>query len=135
MRSILSIAWLVRKLALPSHAQQIPGALFSFDLLGLSDDCFTVVNSTIVTCPRWLPRHAGIGYTVTALIHCVIWRLTDCLPSGKQALNCSVTSGLANSVKQDALKTLKLQKLQSKLLAFLPMMLWFLAEALHIQVP
>ena len=47
-----------------AFAQQIPGALLPFDLLGLSDGCLAAVNKTITSCPRWLPQHAGSGYCI-----------------------------------------------------------------------
>ncbi|KAF2009038.1 carbohydrate-binding module family 50 protein [Aaosphaeria arxii CBS 175.79] len=61
MRLVTSTALLLTHFNILSFAQQIPGALFSFDLLGLSDNCLAAVNKTILTCPSWLPLHAGIG--------------------------------------------------------------------------
>jgi hypothetical protein len=66
MKLTLPIALLLGQLASPSLAQQIPSALFSLDLLGLSDGCMDVVNKTITSCPGWLPQHVGFGYIMTA---------------------------------------------------------------------
>jgi hypothetical protein len=54
-----------------SLAQQIPSALLSFELFGLSDGCFAVANRTTATCPEWLPLHAGIGYP-GLIIYCTV---------------------------------------------------------------
>ncbi|KAI1840788.1 hypothetical protein JX266_012995 [Neoarthrinium moseri] len=61
----LSPGWLaVLRLVPPSHsltkAQQFEGYTFPFERLGLSDNCFAAVNTTVSSCPAWLPRYIGI---------------------------------------------------------------------------
>lgn len=51
-----------------------------------------------------------------------------------QALTCSMKKPLISSAVQVALKSLVLQRRQSKQLVPLPKMSWFQVEALHIQV-
>ncbi|PVI08691.1 carbohydrate-binding module family 50 protein [Periconia macrospinosa] len=59
MESKFSIALLSLCIGLPSLAQQIPGAPFPTEFLGLSAGCLAAVNQTVSSCPRWLPTHAG----------------------------------------------------------------------------
>ncbi|EUC49055.1 carbohydrate-binding module family 50 protein [Bipolaris oryzae ATCC 44560] len=61
MKFLLSAFLLLWQSYFPAFAQQISGALLPLDLLDLSDGCLAVVNSTITSCPRWLPNHAGTG--------------------------------------------------------------------------
>ncbi|KAG6039143.1 hypothetical protein E4U41_003159 [Claviceps citrina] len=56
----LLILALLAALSSPIHGQQFNGYTFPHDLLGLSQGCFAVVNTTISSCPAWLPRYAGL---------------------------------------------------------------------------
>ncbi|RDW83597.1 LysM peptidoglycan-binding domain-containing protein [Aspergillus mulundensis] len=52
-----TIPWL---LGIPIVAgQQLQGDQAPYDLLGLSDSCFSVINTTVSSCPDWLRQHAG----------------------------------------------------------------------------
>ncbi|KAG6235034.1 hypothetical protein E4U25_005314 [Claviceps purpurea] len=42
-----------------AQGQQFDGYISPHELLGLSDGCFAAVNTTISSCPAWLPGHAG----------------------------------------------------------------------------
>lgn len=44
------------------YGQQFDGYISPYEALGLSDGCFAAVNTTISSCPAWLPRYAGIEY-------------------------------------------------------------------------
>jgi hypothetical protein len=41
-------------------AQQFQDYIFPYELLGLSSNCFTAVNTTVASCPGWLGPHAGM---------------------------------------------------------------------------
>jgi hypothetical protein len=49
---------------LQSHGQRFPGS-FSFEDLGLSNNCLAAVNVTVGSCPRWLPDYVAQGYVLT----------------------------------------------------------------------
>ncbi|KAF2726673.1 hypothetical protein EJ04DRAFT_452874 [Polyplosphaeria fusca] len=61
MKLFTSLTLVLGHTGLLSFGQQIPGSLLPFDLLGLSDSCLAAVNTTITSCPRWLPEHTGVG--------------------------------------------------------------------------
>jgi hypothetical protein len=46
-------------LAASVASQQIPGSLFEHETLGFSDSCFNAVNTTVSSCPAWLPGYIG----------------------------------------------------------------------------
>jgi hypothetical protein len=56
----LSLLLFLGHAVIQSHAQWFPGS-FSFDGLGLSDNCLTAVNVTVSSCPRWLPDYVAQG--------------------------------------------------------------------------
>lgn len=39
--------------------QQILRSLYDHETLGLSDSCFNAVNTTVSSCPAWLPTYIG----------------------------------------------------------------------------
>ncbi|KAL4958709.1 LysM peptidoglycan-binding domain-containing protein [Aspergillus stella-maris] len=45
--------------------QQLEGSYEPYEELGLSDSCFSALNTTVSSCPGWLRRHAG--YTEASL--------------------------------------------------------------------
>jgi hypothetical protein len=61
--ALFSIQYLVvatSLLASMSWAQQLEGYNFPLDILGLSDDCFSAVNTTVSSCPAWLAQVTGL---------------------------------------------------------------------------
>lgn len=51
---------LLALLAVSASGQQLDGYSFPYEMLGLSDDCFAAVNTTVTSCPAWVARYAGI---------------------------------------------------------------------------
>jgi hypothetical protein len=70
----LSLLLFLGHAVLQSHEQWFPGS-FSFEDLGMSDNCLAAVNMTVGSCPRWLPDYVAEGYVFT-----VAWVVTclDC---------------------------------------------------------
>ena len=44
------------------YGQQFNGFVSPYELLGLSDACFAAVNTTVASCPAWLPEYSDIEY-------------------------------------------------------------------------
>lgn len=43
-----------------SLCQQFDGAVFSYETLSLSDNCFAAVNTTVSSCPAWLAFYTDL---------------------------------------------------------------------------
>lgn len=53
----------------PIAAQQFVDYIFPHELLGLSETCFAAVNTTVSSCPGWLPQHAGLYVRTNSIWH------------------------------------------------------------------
>jgi hypothetical protein len=75
MKLRLSLLLFLGHGVLQSHGQWFPGS-FSFEDLGLSNDCLAAVNVTVGTCPRWLPDYVAQGYVFTvAWMMFIFWTI------------------------------------------------------------
>ncbi|KAF3898088.1 Carbohydrate-binding module family 50 protein [Trichophyton interdigitale] len=98
--SILSLGVVVCFFSAAVLAQQVPKYILPYELYGLSKECLAVVNTTVTSCPSWLPTHAGLREpTVNVLSEERIGILceTSCFADLKK-LRTSIQAACANDV-------------------------------------